>query len=418
MVRTILLACTSLFFVASIVRQPDEAFQASLQGLSIWWNLVFPGLLPFLVLAELMAAYGVVQALGVLLEPAMRRLFRLPGEAGFAVAAGWTMGSPAGAEATAALRRRAALSRDEGERLLALSHMPNPVFMLVVVGAGFLRRPELGLAAAAAVWGTALALAFAAAHVRGSRRKQAGPAAAETDAIAGRPRTENRRGGGTAGIPGRRSAPRRLLGRAARAMADSRRADGRSFGQALGDAVTGSVQKLMAVGGLIIVCAVAVRMLQDAFPAAWPFALPALLEGHIGAYAAASWDGPGGTAWTVALLAATLAWGGFGAILQASVSLAKSGLRLWPLVAARLVHAAAAFAAVMLLWRPAAAVWTLAGFGEIAAFASGTAAIPAAVRAGDLPSVWPFVPMLVALCGLALGLLALCSWPASRSRGR
>ncbi|GIQ64729.1 hypothetical protein PACILC2_32970 [Paenibacillus cisolokensis] len=135
------------FFVASIVRQPDEAFQASLQGLSIWWNLVFPGLLPFLVLAELMAAYGVVQALGVLLEPAMRRLFRLPGEAGFAVAAGWTMGSPAGAEATAALRRRAALSRDEGERLLALSHMPNPVFMLVVVGAGFLRRPELGLAA-------------------------------------------------------------------------------------------------------------------------------------------------------------------------------------------------------------------------------------------------------------------------------
>ncbi|MGG4035834.1 nucleoside recognition domain-containing protein, partial [Paenibacillus cisolokensis] len=203
MVRTILLACTSLFFVASIVRQPDEAFQASLQGLSIWWNLVFPGLLPFLVLAELMAAYGVVQALGVLLEPAMRRLFRLPGEAGFAVAAGWTMGSPAGAEATAALRRRAALSRDEGERLLALSHMPNPVFMLVVVGAGFLRRPELGLAAAAAVWGTALALAFAAAHVRGSRRKQAGPAAAETAAIAGRPRTENRRGGGTAGIPGR-----------------------------------------------------------------------------------------------------------------------------------------------------------------------------------------------------------------------
>ena len=63
MIRTLLLACLSILLVATIIYRPDDAFQASLQGLTIWWNIVFPGLLPFLTLLELMLAFGAVHPL-------------------------------------------------------------------------------------------------------------------------------------------------------------------------------------------------------------------------------------------------------------------------------------------------------------------------------------------------------------------
>src|SRR5690606_26491392 len=84
-------------FALGIVRSPDEAVRASLAGLALWWNQVFPGLLPPLVLAELLAALGVLRGLAVLLEPAARTLFRLPGAAGWAISFGWTAGIPAAA---------------------------------------------------------------------------------------------------------------------------------------------------------------------------------------------------------------------------------------------------------------------------------------------------------------------------------
>ena len=86
MYRSAALGAALLALALLIVRYPGDSFQAALQGLSIWWNLVFPGLLPFLALSELLLALGVVHAAGVLLEPVMRRVFRLPGSAGWAAA--------------------------------------------------------------------------------------------------------------------------------------------------------------------------------------------------------------------------------------------------------------------------------------------------------------------------------------------
>ncbi|WP_339063402.1 hypothetical protein [Tepidibacillus marianensis] len=39
---------TTLLAIA-IITYPDAAFQASLQGLKIWWEIIFPALLPFLL---------------------------------------------------------------------------------------------------------------------------------------------------------------------------------------------------------------------------------------------------------------------------------------------------------------------------------------------------------------------------------
>lgn len=68
MFRTIAFAILSTLLVGAIIVQPDASFQASLQGLTVWWNIVFPGLLPFLVLFEIMLAFGLAHGMGALLS--------------------------------------------------------------------------------------------------------------------------------------------------------------------------------------------------------------------------------------------------------------------------------------------------------------------------------------------------------------
>lgn len=79
---------SAVLLVLCIIAYPDKSFQASLQGLKVWWTIIFPALLPFLILSEMLKAYGWVHGIGVLLDPFMRTLFQLPGIGGWA----WSVG--------------------------------------------------------------------------------------------------------------------------------------------------------------------------------------------------------------------------------------------------------------------------------------------------------------------------------------
>ncbi|MFD1952719.1 nucleoside recognition protein [Paenibacillus thailandensis] len=395
MIRTIGIAILSVALVCAVIIQPDEAFKASMQGLSIWWNVVFPGLLPFLVVLEMMSAFGLSRALGVLAQPLTQRFLKLPGDSGLAVAAGWMSGFPAGAETTARLVRSNRLQAYEGAKLLAFSHMPNPVFMLVVFGAGFLHKPQLGLLLALSVWLSGLLAASTAA------------------VISAKPRTG----------PDKPAKPRSgIWRRAAEAMEDGRREDGRGFGQVLGESVTVSVQKLMVVGGLIMLASVVSRlltlMLPEQLPGEWlQLLLPILLESHLGAYAAASADIRGmGAPVQLALAAAALSWSGVSGILQAGQAAGGTGIKLLPLAATKLLHALLAFGVTLLLWKPALSLlqaWGVNPASSPAMAGDGTVQAPLApapVAFSDLPAVWPYSvagALFLAVAGIAAGLLLL-----------
>jgi len=414
MYRTTALGAALLALALLIVRFPGDAFRAALQGLSIWWNLVFPGLLPFLALSELLLALGAVHAAGVLLEPVMRRVFRLPGSAGWAAAVGWSSGFPAGAGAAARLHREGVLTDRECQRLLALSHMPNPMLMLIVVGAGFLRRPEFGAAIAASVWLSALAAGWLLARLD--------PAAGAAPAFRA---PEDRRG---------------VLARAAAAMREARRRDGRGFGQAMGESVAQCVQQLMAVGGLVILGSVLVRLLERVLPELLQFvAFPGIYEAHLGAFAAAGLIERFGAPAGAALIAAVLSWTGFTGLLATHGIAASAGIRFARLAAAKLLHAALAFVTAALAWKPL--VW-LAGLGAgdavhalvsfavpgpgdtLDAFhqwagAGGGDASPGHSRPARFLPLWQAIPVCSLLLTLLLLLmLAASRLPAARRPGR
>ncbi len=147
-----------LALLALFLLRPALILDAAKAGLFTWFETVVPALFPFFVLNGLLFSFGIVDLLSPPLAPLTRRLFRLPGEAAFVLITGYTSGSPVSAALVAALEREGKIQRKEGERLLALSANPSPVFMLSVAALSFLNRPDLGLPLLAIVYGSNLLL--------------------------------------------------------------------------------------------------------------------------------------------------------------------------------------------------------------------------------------------------------------------
>lgn len=154
--RPPILALLTVCLAAGVVADPVGTVTAARQGLSLWWSAVLPSLLPFFILNDLLQALGVVDALGVLLEPAMRPLFRLSGASGFGLVAGFTAGFPAGARTAAALTQANLCTRDEGSHLAAFTNAAGPLFLTGVTAVSLFHCPAAALPLVVAHFGSAL----------------------------------------------------------------------------------------------------------------------------------------------------------------------------------------------------------------------------------------------------------------------
>lgn len=346
---TLLLGSLAAVLVLVIIFFPDLAFQSSLEGLTIWWKLVFPALMPFFILSELLIGFGVIHGIGILLEPLMRLIFRLPGVSGWALSSGFIVGFPTGAKITAVLREKGLLSRLEAQRLSAVSHLCSPLFLLTVVGVGFLHNARLGLLLAIIHYISALAAGLILA-LKDRRDPEAG-ARRESDKQ-----------------PANASDP--IGKRALDAMRTAYLEDGRTFGKLLGDSVISSVQTLMLIGGYMMIFSViinvvtiarltdVIRLVTAVLPDSLqigtdlaPQWVKGLFEIHLGAYAfSQGQDIP--LLWQMSLLSGFLAWGGLSAHAQVAGLQQKTDVRYGSFLLSRLLHAALAFLCTFMLWKP------------------------------------------------------------------
>jgi sporulation integral membrane protein YlbJ len=340
-----MLAGASALMVVCIVMYPEQAFHSSLDGLSLWWNIVFPILLPCFIACEMMAGFGVMHGLGVLFEPLTRALFRIPGVSGWALSFGFAFGYPAGADIVARLHRDEQLNRDEAQRLLAISHMASPVLIIGIIGAGFLGHAPTGFFIALIHYSTAFMMALCMNFLMPLRSSKLQPLCTE-------------------------KSPPWLGSRLLNTMLEARERDGRSFGRLLGDSVSISVHKLFIVGGYMMMFSVLIQMLSltgftalwrhaleglvQALPAASDVKLPGLalaMEVHLGAHEISQNDTIS-AALEAAFIGVALAWSGFASHAQALSFVRACGVSYRPFVMARLLHAGFAFAATLLFWKP------------------------------------------------------------------
>ncbi|NMD71974.1 sporulation integral membrane protein YlbJ [Bacillus sp. DNRA2] len=230
--KTLFLASTVTIMAISIISFPQESVDASIRGLNMWWEIVFPSLLPFFIISEMLIGFGVVRFIGVLLEPFMRPVFRVPGVGGFVWAMGLASGFPAGAKLTARLRQEGQLTRAEAERLVTFTNSSNPLFIFGAVSVGFFYNPKLGVILALSHYLGNICVGIL---MRFYGKKEKAPEVKKTK--------------------------QSMLRLAFSQLHQTRIKDKRPIGKLLGDAVMSSVQTLLMIGGFIILFSVVNKIL-------------------------------------------------------------------------------------------------------------------------------------------------------------
>lgn len=328
------------------IGMPEKTLEASLRGVSVWWEVLFPALFPFFVLSDIMLGFGVVHFAGKLLDPFMRPVFRLPGIGGFVVAMGFVSGYPVGAKLTSKLMEQRMLNRDQGERLVAMTTTSDPIFLIGAVCIGFFGSLEPALVLAVAHYGSALTIGVL------SRYRADKDAAAETPTPG--PRREGR------------------LRAALASMHQARLADGRPFAVMLQQSLQSSLALMMIVGGLVVFFSATMTLLVDSGALVLfhhaiagflelfrlsPHLAPALINGTfevtIGAKSAAGSGAAGASLPLVDRVAAAafvLSWAGLSVHAQVAGLMSRTPWRYIPFARDRLLHGLLAMVAVYAIW--------------------------------------------------------------------
>ncbi|MGL4522655.1 MAG: sporulation integral membrane protein YlbJ [Bacilli bacterium] len=123
----------------------EAGVNASIRGLNLWWEIVFPSLLPFFILTDLLLSLGVVALIGRFVQPLSVRLLKLPGSAAFVWLMSAFSGFPSGAKMTVELYEKNELTKEQAQRLLAISNHSNPIFIGGAIAVGFLHNEAVGL---------------------------------------------------------------------------------------------------------------------------------------------------------------------------------------------------------------------------------------------------------------------------------
>ncbi|WP_420833064.1 sporulation integral membrane protein YlbJ [Shimazuella soli] len=353
--KTLFLGMFALLFAVTLVFYPEIAFKASLRGLKIWWDVVFPAMLPFFITAELMMGFGVVHLLGVFFEPFMRPLFRVPGSGGFVMAVALISGNPMGAKLTTRLREQNLITKEEGERLVSFACTAGPLFIFGAIAIGFFENPSVGMILAVVHYVSCFIVAFLMRFH--AREKRLTPSA--------------NHGG------------KRFI-RAFSAMHHARIADGRPIGQMLGEAVTSAVQTLLMIGGFVIIFSVLIHVftyvgitallasilqpILQLLHLSDIISIPlvaGILEMTIGSQMISEYTSNVSLLVQLAFVSLFLGWNGLSIHAQVASVLSKSDIRYRPYFFARILHAILAFFLTFIFWKlfqpslqPIAPAWT------------------------------------------------------------
>lgn len=327
--RVVSTAMVAGLLTFSLVLYPEESLHAAVEGMNVFWRIVFPSLLPFFVLSEVLLGLGLVHFIGVLLEPLMRPVFNVPGVGAFAMSMGLAAGYPMDAVITSKFRRKGMCTRTEGERLLAFTNTADPLFIFGAVAVGMFGLARLGVILGVAHYLSSFTVGFIFRYYRyGDKGMDQAP--------------EPKDGG--------------QLRHAVRALIRARREDGRPLGQLLGEAIRELIATLLMICGFIMLFSVLVRILTvfgvmrlitpvvvqvlralGLSPALVPAVLRGILEIDLGTVAASEATAP--LLHRAIIASAVIAWSGLSVHGQVASVLNGTDIRMGPYIFGRLCHA-------------------------------------------------------------------------------
>lgn len=135
---------------------PKISFQASCEGINLWWNTVVPSLLPFIILSNLLVQTNLIEHLLVHIQGACHVLLGTSPYGAYAWALGLLCGFPMGAKLTADFYLSGRIDREEADYLLMVSNHASPMFIINYVVLSTLGDENLLKAIMFILYGSAL----------------------------------------------------------------------------------------------------------------------------------------------------------------------------------------------------------------------------------------------------------------------
>lgn len=120
-----------LFFL--MLSFPQAVFHGASEGLLLWFQIVLPTLLPFVVISNLFIQTNSIFVLSRAFGAFFKKIFHTSANGSFAVLAGFLCGYPVGAKVTSELLLANRITKQEAMYLLSFCNNTSPMFIISYV---------------------------------------------------------------------------------------------------------------------------------------------------------------------------------------------------------------------------------------------------------------------------------------------
>ncbi|MSS63299.1 transporter [Velocimicrobium porci] len=120
----------TILFLLLLFLFPKESFNGAKNGLLLWFQIVLPTLLPFLIVSNLMVALSITDSFSYVLYPVLKHIMPVSKNGCYPIAIGLLSGYPIGAKACSDMVSLGQISAQEGQFLFTFCNNASPMFLL------------------------------------------------------------------------------------------------------------------------------------------------------------------------------------------------------------------------------------------------------------------------------------------------
>lgn len=122
------------FMIILFVIYPDIVSNGAEKGLMLWFRIIIPSLMPFMVVSSLFVKLHVTGYISRIFYPVFHHIFGLSEEGCYPAVVGMLSGYPLGAATAGDMYKQKIISRSEAQYILGFCNNASPMFMIEYIG--------------------------------------------------------------------------------------------------------------------------------------------------------------------------------------------------------------------------------------------------------------------------------------------
>lgn len=141
-----LISCILIsFFVWVIILNSFEIIEGIKFSFNLCWNSLFPSLIPFMLLSNILINYDIINDLSDIFKNLTKKIFNVNKNCSFAIIMSFFSGTPSNAKYLKDALDKKLIELNDVSKCLNFCHFINPLFIINTIGINFLNNKKIGL---------------------------------------------------------------------------------------------------------------------------------------------------------------------------------------------------------------------------------------------------------------------------------